>query len=82
MVITLFLVSQGCEDEMSKYMEVLRMRWHIINSQKVLVIIIIIATLIHFLMDFIDFTSCIKKGQEERKAYLGCMMWPSSVLCH
>lgn len=58
---------------MSKYMEVLRM--HIVNSQKVLVIIIIIiATLIYFLMDFIDFTSCYKNGQEERKTYLGCMM--------
>lgn len=58
-------------DEMSKYMEVLRM--HIVNSQKVLVIIII-ATLIYFLMDFIDFTSCYKNRQEERKTYLGCMM--------
>lgn len=74
MVITLLLVSQGYEDEMSKYIEVLRMGWHIVNFQKVLVIIIIIATLMYFLMDFIDFTSCIKKGQEERKAYLGCMM--------
>lgn len=73
MVITLLLVSQGYEDEMSKYMEVLRMGWHIVNSQKVLVIIIIISTLMYFLMDFIDFTGCIKKGQEERKAYLGCM---------